>query len=243
MNNSEAYVTINGDHYTFTAGESIMSVATRQGIYIPYLCHHPNLPPHGSCKLCTVVVDDKTTPACTTPAEEGMVVNTDTPELQALRCSIIQMLFVDGNHNCPGCERTGSCQLQATAYELGMTDSHFGHQYPSRHADTSHPDIMLDRDRCILCGLCVRASEQEGKSVFTIAGRGPETHLAINTDSGLLVDSDIALNDLAMNICPVGALLVKDKAFTQPIGQRLYDTETIRMVGHLNPIQECENDG
>ncbi len=76
----------------------------------------------------------------------------------AQRKTLLQMLFVEGNHFCPSCEKSGNCLLQATAYEMGMEGPHFEEFYPDRAVDASHPDLLLDFNRCILCGLCVRAS-------------------------------------------------------------------------------------
>ena len=83
------------------------------------------------------------------------------------------MLFVEGNHVCPTCEKSGNCQLQAVAYYLGMLTPHFNHFYPPREVDASHPDVVIDFNRCILCELCVRASRDvDGKNVFGLSGRG-----------------------------------------------------------------------
>ncbi len=82
--------------------------------------------------------------------------------------------------------------------------------YPDRPVDASHPDILLDFNRCILCELCVRASsEVDGKNVFALAGRGITKHLIVNAESGILTDTNIALTDKAMQVCPVGVILPK----------------------------------
>ncbi|MFT3857845.1 MAG: ferredoxin [Aquabacterium sp.] len=194
------------------------------GVYIPHLCHHADFDPVGSCKVCSVRIHGRTVASCTMPAAEGMVVSSETPEINADRQRLIQMLFVEGNHHCPFCERSGNCHLQALGYHLGMQDTHFVHAYPVHAVDASHPDVMLDRSRCVLCELCVRASrEVDGKQVFAIGGRGAKTELLVNSPSGLLKDSGIAATDRAVSICPVGALLPKRKGFVIPIGQRHYD--------------------
>lgn len=224
-------ILIDGRAVPFEAGDTIMSAATRAGIYIPHLCHNPEFTPHGSCKLCTVKVNGRNCSACTFPAGEGQTVLNDTPELTELRRTITQMLFVEGNHFCPSCEKSGHCQLQAVGYHLNMLDGHFPHFYPNREVDASHPDILLDRDRCILCELCVRASrEADGKNVFAIAGRGLTAHLIVNSASGLLKDSEMAVTDKAAEVCPVGAILVKRHGFETPIGARTYDAKPISAV-------------
>jgi len=224
-------LTIDGVALSFEAGQTIMEAATAAGVYLPHLCHHPEFKPHGSCKLCTVKVNGRFASACTLPAAEGQEVLSETLELRQLRVRITQMLFVEGNHFCPGCEQSGDCKLQATAYALGMLDSHFPHFFPARRVDASHPDILLDLDRCILCELCVRASrDMDGKSVFGIAGRGMESHLVVDAESGALVDTVIEVSDRAVKICPVGAILIKRTAYEKPIGQRLYDHHPIQAV-------------
>jgi [NiFe] hydrogenase diaphorase moiety small subunit len=223
--------TIDGREIPFVPGQTIIEAATAADVYIPHLCHNPEFKPHGSCKLCTVQVNGRNCSACTMPASEGQQVLNNTKELNEARRSITQMLFVEGNHVCPGCEKTGNCQLQAVAYFVGMLDTHFPHFFPIRNVDASHPDVMLDLDRCILCELCVRASrDMDGKSVFGIAGRGMHSHLVVNADSGQLADTNIDVHDKAAQVCPVGAILVKRTAWQQPIGERIYDREDVAEV-------------
>ncbi len=98
----------------------------------------------------------------------------------------------------------------------------------ARPLDGSHPDILLDFNRCILCELCVRASsEVDGKNVFALSGRGITKHLIVNAESGLLRDTNIALEDKAMQVCPVGVILKKGVGFSVPIGERRYDRRPV----------------
>ena len=123
------------------------------------------------------------------PASAGMEVESELPDINLDRKRLIQMLFVEGNHFCPSCEKSGNCLLQATAYQMGMEGPHFEEFYPDRPVDASHPDILLDFNRCILCELCVRASaEVDGKNVFALSGRGIHKHLIVNAESGRLAD-------------------------------------------------------
>ncbi len=223
--------TLDGQTLAFLPGQTIMDAALAAGVYIPHLCHHPEFKPHGSCKLCTVNVNGRNAASCTMPAAEGMVVLNDIPELNESRRSLTQMLFVEGNHFCPFCEKSGNCQLQALGYFLGMLSPHYNHFYPQREVDGSHPDVLLDRNRCIMCELCVRASRDvDGKNVFALDGRGIHTHLIVNAPSGSLGDTDLAVSDRAVQVCPVGAILKKRHGFEVPIGRRLYDHKTIKEV-------------
>jgi [NiFe] hydrogenase diaphorase moiety small subunit len=220
--------TLDGALVPFTEGQTILQATIAAGRYIPHLCFHPEFKPHGSCKLCTVKVDGRQTAACTMRARDGAVVESETAELQAERRALVQMLFVEGNHFCPSCERSGDCRLQATAYDLGMMSPHYDHFYPNRPVDASHPDLLLDTNRCILCSLCVRASRDvDGKSVFALGGRGIGTRLIVNARSGRLGDTDVSLDDKAVQVCPVGAILHKRTGFAVPIGRRTFDAKPI----------------
>ncbi len=224
-------ITIDGKTIPFEDGQTIMDAAMAAGVYIPHLCHQPEYTPHGSCKLCTVKVNGRNCSACTFPAMAGQDVLSETKELIDDRKKITQMLFVEGNHFCPSCEKTGNCQLQGVAYHLNMLDNHFPLFYPDREVDASHAEVMIDHNRCIFCTLCVRASQQtDGKDVFGISGRGLNKHLIVNAQSGLLKDTDLDVNDQAVHICPTGAILIKRTGYQVPIGERIYDHQQIDQV-------------
>lgn len=234
-------IIIDGKKVPFEDGQTIMDAAIAADIYIPHLCHNPDYKPHGSCKLCTVKVNGRQCSACTFPAEEGQDIQNHSDDLEKDRLRITQMLFVEGNHFCPSCEKTGNCQLQGVAYYLDMHDNHFPHFFANREMDASHPDILIDHNRCIFCNLCVRASqEKDNKNVFAISGRGINKRLIINSKSGQLKDSDIAINDCATHICPTGAILIKRTAYQVPIGQRIYDQHKI---GEVALAQENKDHG
>jgi [NiFe] hydrogenase diaphorase moiety small subunit len=232
---------IDGKTVAFEEGQTIIEAATAAGIYIPHLCYHPEFTPHGSCKLCTVNVNGRNCSACTFPAMEGQEILNNSQELTADRQKITQMLFVEGNHFCPSCEKTGNCQLQAVAYHLKMLDSHFPHFYTPRELDATHTEVLIDHNRCIFCTLCVRASqEHDGKAVFAISGRGINKQLIVNAESGLLKDSNLEATDLAAHICPTGAILIKHTAYQAPIGERIYDQQHIDQAS-LTLVNTDEN--
>lgn len=220
-------LTVDGVEIEAVPGQTIIQACDAAGIYIPRLCYHPDLNPGGQCRLCSVEVHGRIVGACHTPVVEGMVVRNETPTLAQDRRAIIEMLFVSGNHRCPECEKSGDCDLQAMAYRLELLAPTLPYLEPSRGIDATHPDVYIDRDRCILCGLCVRASQTlDGKSVFAFKGRGANMQLAVNSEDGL-GDTDLALTDRAAQICPVGALVVKHPGHLAPWGQRRYDREPI----------------
>ncbi len=224
---STVTLTIDGLEIQARAGQTILKAAEAAGVYIPRLCAHPELTPHGSCRVCTVFVNGRPQSACTQPVAEGMVVESNSERVTDLRRQIVEMLFVEGNHFCMFCEKSGHCELQALAYRLGIAAPRFPYQFPARDVDASHPDILIDRNRCILCGRCVRASrELDGKNVFGFVGRGPHKRVAVNAEARL-ADTDAAATDRAMDVCPVGAILRKRCGYAVPVGQRPYDHRPI----------------
>jgi [NiFe] hydrogenase diaphorase moiety small subunit len=219
---------LDGESVPFKAGQTVMQAALAAGRYVPHLCYHPEFKPHGSCKICTLKVNGHWVTSCTLPAAAGQQVESRGEEIDEKRRTLVQMLFVEGNHFCPSCEKSGNCKLQAVAYEVGMLTPRFDHFFPDRPVDASHPEILLDFNRCILCELCVRASsEVDGKGVFALAGRGITKHLIVNSESGRLADTDIAVTDKAIEVCPVGVILRKRVGFAVPIGSRRFDREPV----------------
>lgn len=226
---------LDGQPVVFEAGQTVLQAALAAGVFIPHLCYHPEFKPHGSCKLCTVKAAGRYVSACTAVVREGMEVESNTPELNDKRRMMLQMLFVEGNHFCPSCEKSGNCMLQGLAYELEVMSPHFPHFYPDRPVDASHPEVLLDFNRCILCELCVRASRDiDGKSVFALTGRGIGKHLVVSSETNKLGDTDFSADDKAAHVCPVGVILPKRKGFQVPIGSRLYDRQSMaEQVGRL----------
>lgn len=218
---------LDGQEITAESGQTIIEAADAAGVYIPRLCHKPGLSPYGSCRLCTVKANGRPMSACTQPASQGMIVENETEELRAHRRTLIEMLFVEGNHFCMSCEKSGNCELQALGYRFGISAPRFEYQFPVRQVDASHPDILIDHNRCILCARCVRASRDlDGKGVFDFVGRGPEKHIQVSADARL-ADTDVDVTDQALDVCPVGALLKKRVGFAVPVGARSFDHQPI----------------
>lgn len=228
--------TVDGREVTAEPNETIIDAADRAGIYIPRLCHKPGLEPYGGCRICTVRANGRTVAACTYPAGPDLVVESDTEDLNAARKVLLEMLFVEGNHFCMSCEKSGNCELQALAYRFEISAPRFELQFPVREVDASHPDILVDRNRCILCARCVRTSRDvDGKEVFGFVGRGAHRHIAVSSGA-LLRDTDVDVTDQALDSCPVGALLRKRVGFAVPVGQRRYDVTPIG--GHEDDPEE-----
>jgi [NiFe] hydrogenase diaphorase moiety small subunit len=111
-------------------GQTIIEAADEAGVYIPRLCYMKGLIPHGSCRVCTVLVNGRPQAACTQPIADGMVVDNNTEALKEHRRNLVDMLFVEGNHFCMFCEKSGNCELQAMAYRLGILAPKYPYMFP-----------------------------------------------------------------------------------------------------------------
>ena len=218
---------IDGKAVSAKPGQTILEAADAAGVWIPRLCHLKGLIPHGSCRICLVKVNGRPQAACTMPAAAGMEVENEVAEVQEARKATLEMLFVEGNHFCPSCEKSGDCELQALAYRFGIANPRYPYFFPKRTFDASHPDIFVDLNRCILCARCVRASiQQDGKHVFDFTGRGSHKKLAVDSTGGLGA-SQLVAADQGAKSCPVGAIVRKGTAFHAPYGTRTYDAKPI----------------
>jgi len=224
---SKVTFTIDGKKLQAEPGQTILQAADEAGIYIPRLCNLKGVTPFGSCRVCTVMVNGRPQSACTQPVGEGIVVENDTAALNQHRRNLVEMLFVEGNHFCMFCEKSGNCELQALAYRLGILAPKYPYMFPKRELDASHPDIYIDRDRCVLCGRCVLASQEvDGKGVFQFVGRGPHKKIAVNAEKDLS-GTNVSAADKAAEVCPVGCLMRKRVGYAVPVGQRKYDAKPI----------------
>jgi [NiFe] hydrogenase diaphorase moiety small subunit len=215
-------LTIDGKFVAAEKGQTILKAAEGAGIYIPRLCAYKDLLPHGSCRVCSVRVNGRIQAACVQTVTDGAIVENETAELQEYRRNVIDLLFVEGNHFCMYCEKSGHCELQALAYRFGITAPRYQLFYPKREIDMSHPDVYLDHNRCILCGRCVRASQDlDHKNVFQFIERGCNKRLQVNGEA--LAATDLQVTDEAVASCPVGALVRKRVGYSVPVGQRPYD--------------------
>jgi [NiFe] hydrogenase diaphorase moiety small subunit len=218
---------IDGREISAEPGQTILEAARASGVYIPHLCAHRDLVPWGACRICMVKVNGRLQAACTQPVTLGALVENDTPELLSVRQMLLEMLFVEGNHFCPACEKSGQCELQALAYRLGILSPRYPYLFPKRDLDMTHPDIMIEHNRCILCARCVRASRDvDKKQIFGFVGRSIHKRLAVDSEK-LLAGTTVAATDKALDVCPVGSLMKKRVGFAVPVGQRRYDTEPI----------------
>ena len=218
--------TLDGRACLAEEGAQLVAAAKECGVYIPTLCNYPGIPPKGACRICTVLVNGIPQTACTTKVVEDMAVVTRTPELEEFRKAVVEILFAEGNHLCPSCERSGNCELQALAYRYRVTVPHFPYLFPKRDVEAWHPKLVKDHNRCIQCKRCIRGIHNaEGKAIFAFGKRGDKVVINIDPDTSKDVSDELAQR--AMDICPVGAILRKGKGFDVPIGRRTYDRAPI----------------
>ena len=207
-------------------GQHILDAAKANKIFIPTLCNLPGLKPKGSCRVCNVKVNGKLMTACTTPVAEGMDIQNNTDEIIEIRKMIIELLFVEGNHYCPYCEKSGNCELQALAYKYKIMAPRFPYQFPDKDIEASNDKLLKDHNRCILCKRCIRAiKDEKGRSIFAFKRRGHK--VVINIDTKLSVNMNDEVAQEAMDVCPVGAIIKKEIGFSVPIGERTYDKNPI----------------
>jgi len=219
---------IDNQQVPFEPGQTIMQAAFAAKVYIPHLCYHPEFKVHGSCRICLVQIDGLYRAACTLPVVEGMQVLNISDEVQHKRRQLLEMLFIEGNHVCPSCEKSGSCSLQSVAEFCGLLSPSLPFRFPDKGVDASHTDFILDFNRCIVCELCVRASrEVDHKTVFSISSRGLDAKLIVNAKDGKLKNSTFDKSDRAASVCPVGAILPKHQGFSTAIGDRKFDINAI----------------
>ena len=209
-------VTVNNLPVEIEAGATVLDAIQLAGFNVPTLCHHPKLKPYGSCRLCLVEVEGARTlqPSCVVPAAEGMKVHTDTEKTRAARQFVLSMLFSERNHFCMYCQSTdGDCDLQQCAYNEDLNHWPITPAYKPFYVDTSHPDYILDNNRCILCRRCVRTcSELVGNHTLGMEERGSATILI--ADGGLpLGESSCISCGNCVQICPTGALFDRRSAY------------------------------
>ena len=205
--------TVDGKKLTAPAGTLLIDACKSAGIEVPAFCYYPGLSLQAACRMCVVRIEKmpKLQTACTTPVAEGMVVQTETPEIAQARKATLQLLL--GNHplDCPVCDAGGECELQDMTFKYGAADSFYTE--PKNHRDEQQwsPVVFFDRPRCILCYRCVRMCG-EGMDVFAlgIQNRGSSSVIAPNVPADISPDHlarvDCEQCGMCIDACPVGAL-------------------------------------
>ncbi len=223
---SDIHFTVDGKPCVAQPGQTIVEAANANGVWIPVLCRYEGLKPAGSCRICTVRVAGRFMAACTQPVTEGMAVENEVPDLEDMRKALVEMLFVEGNHFCPSCEKSGNCELQALGYRYRLTAPRFPYLWPGRAIDAGSPFLMLEHNRCVQCRRCVQGvTAKDGRKVFAAVERGGRVSIEIDAKLAAKLSEEEARR--AMDLCPVGAIIKKRTGFVVPIGKRKYDHDPI----------------
>lgn len=194
-------------------GSTVLDAANKAGIQIPHLCYHAAFPPEGSCRMCLVEIEGapKLELACSTPVREGMKVYTQTAAVCEARKGVLEFLLAEHPPDCPVCEQAGECKLQDYYEEYGLFDSHFSeHKIHKEKKVPLGKNLLLDRERCILCTRCVRFLKNvTGSGELGVFQRGLKAEISLFP--GVKVNNNYSGN--LADICPVGAITDLDFRF------------------------------
>ena len=211
-------LTIDGSPVTVEKGKTVLQAVLQSGGHVPYYCYHPGLGVDGSCRVCIVKIEKmpKLQTSCSMVCTDGMVVSTNTPEVEAARASVFEFLLVNHPLDCPVCDKGGECPLQDYSYSYGPERSRM--DFPRRvfdgegvKADVDFgPTLLLNRNRCIMCTRCVRfMAEVDGDAQIGIFQRGINSEIATFEEHGVVS----LLSGNLMDVCPVGAITTRDYRF------------------------------
>lgn len=204
---------IDGKAVRVPKGTSIMRAAVEAGVPVPKLCATDSLEAFGSCRLCLVEIEGRRgTPAsCTTPAEPGMKVRTESPKLARMRRGMMELYISDHPLDCLTCAANGNCELQDMAGIVGLREVRYGydganHLQPGK--DRSNPYFSFEPSKCIVCSRCVRACQEvQGTFALTIEGRGFRSKVSAGgTD---FLSSECVSCGACVQACPTATLIEK----------------------------------
>ena len=209
---------IDGELVRVEEGHTIFEAAGAAGKAIPGLCQMKGLSPVGACRLCMVELAgvNRLLPSCTTPAQDGMSVTTQSPRLKSYRRMVVELLLAARNHICAVCVSNNHCELQALAQKLGVTHVRYAYSYRPFPVDTTHPRFVLDHNRCILCTRCVRVcSEVEGAHVWDVMSRGVDCRVITDLAQPWGQSESCTSCGKCVQVCPTGALSQKGKSVAE----------------------------
>jgi formate dehydrogenase (NADP+) alpha subunit len=207
-------VNIDGQYIVARKGAAILEVALANNIYIPHLCYHPDLKPAGSCRVCLVELDKgQLVTSCRTPAKDGMIIKTNSPEIDKVRRPVIEMIIANHHMDCKNCAKKGQCELQRIRAYMKIDKKSIERlRLPQEELpkDLSNPFFERDHNKCVLCGICVRTCQEIQKvSAIDFAGRGTNTKIAAFGDKPIAESRCESCGECVIR-CPVGALVSKN---------------------------------
>ncbi len=211
-------ITINGIEVSAEDHMTVFEAAETVGIYIPTLCHHPDLSTFGACRVCMVDADGKIVTACRAPVKEGMVIKTNTEEVNQVRRVAVELILANHHEDCQSCSKNNHCKLQEVSNFVGVTPERIGRMRRSVNPvaiDESNPFFALDRSKCILCGVCIRTCEEiNGATALDFGFRGYETSV-ITLGNKPMLDSKCVSCGECVERCPTGALSRKQQVIPE----------------------------
>lgn len=206
-----AVITIDGIRLDVPENKNVLEIALEHGIYIPHLCHHKDLNPLGSCRMCVVEVEgcEGVATSCTLKAKDGMQIRTKTPQLERLRMLALELLLTGHPEDCSTCPKYGNCELQMLIQYIGPKTGRMKTRTKGFRPQEDNPLITHDMNRCILCGRCVRAcNELRGVKVLQYQKKDMETYVG-TVHNKLLKDADCRFCGACVEVCPTGT--IRDK--------------------------------
>ncbi len=223
-------LTIDGKEVEVEKGVSVLTAARKANIDIPTLCFLKEINAAGDCRMCIVEIEGRRgfSPSCITKAEEGMIVRTNTPEINEARRVILDLILSTHNRDCLTCVRNGNCELQTLARQFGIQEIEYEGEKIAANIDEVSPSIVRDTSKCIMCKRCVAACKNvQNIGAIAVAGRGFESRIASTNDESLN-NVNCVFCGQCIEACPVGAL--KEKDDTKQVWRKINDKDTTVIV-------------
>lgn len=212
MTGNKNTLEIDGRPVAINGERNLLEVIRKAGIDLPTFCYHSDLSVYGACRLCIVDVEGRgVLGACSTPAEPGMKVRTQTAEIREIRRISIELLLANHDQQCPTCPKSESCQLQEVARKLGVRNVRFKPVHQPEPVDVTSVSLVRDPNKCVLCGDCVRfCSEIQSVGAIDFAHRGQDAAVLPAFGRGLGEGECVNCGQCAA-VCPTGALSVRSE--------------------------------